>query len=84
MMSEEASDRLQVMRRDKRTSLEDHVNEVEHLAQAAFSHAIGPERQRLVYNTLFRSINHPDLQRYWMASKVNSLDEALEMGKAYF
>ena len=84
MTTEEASDRLQVMRRDKRTSLEDHANEVERLAQVAFSHVTGPGRQRLVYNAFFKSVNHPDLQRHWMAAKVGSLDEALEMGKAYF
>jgi len=32
----------------------------------------------------FRSINDPDLQRYWLTAKVSSLEEALEMGKAYF
>jgi len=29
-------------------------------------------------------VNHPDLQRYWLAAKVSSIEEALEMGKAYF
>jgi len=29
-------------------------------------------------------VNDPNLQRYWLAAKVSSLDEALEMGKAYF
>jgi len=82
--SEEASDRLQVMRRDRRTVLEDHANEVERLAQVAFGHATGPERQRLVYNAFFKTINHPDLQCHWMAAKVSSLDVAPEMGKAYF
>jgi len=84
MTSKKASNRLQVMRRDRRTSLEDHANKVECLAQVAFGHATGPDRQRLVYNTFFKSINHPDLQRHWMAAKVSSLDVALEMGKAYF
>jgi len=84
LTTEEASDQLQVMRRDRRTSLEDHANEVERLAQAAFGHATGDDRKRLVFNAFFRSVNHPDLQRYWLAAKVKSLDEALEMGKAYF
>jgi len=83
MTPEVASDRLQVMRRDRRTSLEDHANEVERLAQVAFGHVTGPERQRLVYNAFRKTINHPDLQRHWMAAKVSSLDVALEMGKAY-
>jgi len=29
-------------------------------------------------------VNHHDLQRYWLAAKVSSIEEALEMGKAYF
>jgi len=29
-------------------------------------------------------VNHPDLQRYWLAAKVSGIEEALEMGKAYF
>jgi len=75
MTSEEASDRLKVMRRDRRWK---------RLAQVAFGHATGPEKQCLVYSTFFKIINHPALQRHWMAAKVSSLDVALEMGKAYF
>jgi len=84
LTAEEAADRLQVMRRDRRTSLEDHANEVERLAQAAFGHTTGNDWKRLIYNAFFRSVNHPDLQRYWLAAKVSSIEEALEMGKAYF
>jgi len=72
------------MKRDRRTPLEDHANEVERLVQAAFGHATGRDRRRLVYNAFFRSVNDPDLQRYWLAAKVSSIEEALEMGKAYF
>jgi len=84
LTAEEASDRLQALKRDRRTALEDHANEVERLAQTASSHATGTERKRLVYNAFFRSVNNADLQRHWMAAKVSSLEEALEMGKAYF
>jgi len=81
---DEAADRLQVMRRDRKTPLEDHANEVQRLAQTAFGHATGSDRDHLVYNAFFWSVNHPDLQRYWLAAKVSSIEEALEMGKAYF
>jgi len=84
LTAEEASDQLQIMRRDRRTPLEDHANEVERLAQAAFGHATGDDRRHLVSNAFFWSVNHPDLQRYWLAAKVSSIEEALEMGKAYF
>jgi len=83
LRAEEASDRLQAMRRDPRTHLEVEV-EVERLAHTAFSHATGAERKRLVHNAFFQSTNNPDLQCYWLATKVSSLAEALEMGKAYF
>jgi len=72
------------MRRDRRTPLEDQANVVERLAQMAFSQVTGGERKRLLYNLFFRSINDPDLQRYWLVAKVSSLEEALKMDKAYF
>jgi len=84
LTEEEASDCLQLLKRDRRTPLEDHANEVEHLAQAALIHATGDDRKRLVYNALFWCVNDLDLLRYWLAAKVSSFEEALEMGKAYF
>jgi len=51
---------------------------------SCFQYATGDDRKRLVYNTFFQSVNDLDLQRYWLAAKVSSLEEALEMGKAYF
>jgi len=45
LTAEEASDRLQVMRRNRRTPLADHANAVEHLAQAALSHATGADME---------------------------------------
>jgi len=82
--AEEAEDRLQALRRSRRTTLEEHANTVERLAQAAYSHATGAEKQRLVYNAFFKSVNDSGLQRYWLAVKVRSLEEALEMGKSYY
>jgi len=70
--AEEAEDRLQALRRSRRTTLEEHANTVERLAQAAYSHAF------------FKSVNDSGLQRYWLAVKVRSLEEALEMGKSYY
>jgi len=84
LTAEEASDQLQAMRRNRKTPLEDHANGVERLAQAAFSQATSAEKKRLVYNASFHSINDPDLQHYWLAAKVSSLEKALKMGKAYF
>jgi len=84
LMAEEASDHLQIIKRDWRTPLEDHANEVERLAQAAFGHAAGGDRRLLVYNAFFRTVNDPDLQWYWLAAKVSNIREALKMGKASF
>jgi len=60
--------------------LEDHANAVKRLAQTAFSQVTGREIKCLVYNAFFRSINDPYLQRYWLATKISSLEEVLEMG----
>jgi len=54
------------------------------VAQAAFGHATGSDRKRLVYTAFFRSVNDPDLQRYWLATKVSSIEKVLEVGEAYF
>jgi len=51
---------------------------------SAFSQAEEDKKRRLVYNALFQTVNNPGLQRYWLAAKVSSIEEALEMGKAYF
>jgi len=46
LTAEEASNHLQIMRRDRRKHPEDHANKVERLAQAALGHATGNDRKR--------------------------------------
>jgi len=73
-----------LLRRDRRTPLEDYANAIERLAQTALSQAKEDEKRRLVYNAFFRTINNSGLQRYWLAAKVSSIEMALKMGKAHF
>jgi len=58
LTAQEVADKLQGLRRDRRTLLEDHANTVQRLAQTAFSQVKGDEKRRLVYNAFFRSINN--------------------------
>jgi len=37
-----------------------------------------------VHNTFFQTINKAGLQRYWLTAKVSTIEQALEMGKAYY
>jgi len=44
-----------------------------------------PEVQRsAVYEAFFHTINNPGLQRYYLAAKVTTIEEALALGKAYY
>jgi len=82
LTAQEARDKLQGLRRIWRPPLQDYTKSIERLAQTAFSQAKEDEKRRLVYNAFFRTINNPGLQRYWLAVKVSTIEEALEMGKA--
>jgi len=37
-----------------------------------------------VYGAFFHTINNPGLQRYYLAAKVTTIEEALALGKAYY
>ena len=79
-----ARDRLRTIRRDRKTSLQDHANAIEALAQVAHGND-EPEAQRsAVYEAFFHTINNPGLQRYYLAAKVTTIEEALALGKAYY
>jgi len=79
-----ARDRLRTIRRDRKTSLQDHANAIATLVQVAHSND-EPEAQRgAVYEAFFHTINNPGLQRYYLAAKVTTIEEALALGRAYY
>jgi len=79
-----ARDHLRAIRKDKKTSLTDHANAIEALAQVAHGND-DPEAQRgAVYEAFFHTVNNPRLQWYYLAAKVTTIKKALALGKAYY
>jgi len=64
MTASAAGDRLQAIRRDKKTLLQDHANAIEALAQVAHGDDNPKERRGTVYKAFFHTVNNPGLQRY--------------------
>ena len=76
--------RLRSLRRDRKTSLQDHANAIEALAQVANGDDDPDERRGTVYEVFFHTINSPGLQQYYLAAKVTTIKEALILGNAYY
>jgi len=63
LTARDARIKLQNMRGDRRTSLQDHANAVERLALIAFSQTAPEERRELVYEAIFSTVNDNALQK---------------------
>jgi len=79
LTTRDAWTKLQNMRRDKRTLLQDHANAIEILALIAYSRIA----LELVYEAFFSTVNDSGLQKYYLAAKISTIEEALEMGRSY-
>jgi len=79
MTTRDARDKLQSMQRDRRTSLQDHANAIKKLAQIAYSRTDPEERRDLIYEAFFRIVHNGRLQRYYLAAKISTIEEVLEM-----
>jgi len=66
--------RLRSLRRDRKTSLQDHANAIEALAQVAYSDSDPEERRSVVYEAFFHNINNAGLQRFYLAAKFITLE----------
>jgi len=62
LKAQEARDKLQGLRRERRTPSQDRASSIERLAQTAFSQVEEDKKRRLVYNAFFRTINSLGLQ----------------------
>lgn len=62
--------------------MHDHANQVEMLAQIAYSRI--DERRSMADEAFFKMLNNVGLQHYFLATKVDSIEGAVEMGKAYY
>jgi len=84
LTARDARTKLQNMRRDRRTSLQDHANAIERLALIVFSRTALEERRELIYEAFFSTFNDSGLQKHYLAAKITTIEEALEMGRSYY
>jgi len=74
LTARDARTKLQNMRRDRRTSLQDHANAIERLALIAFSLTILEEWRELVYEAFFSTVNDSALQKHYLAAKITTIE----------
>jgi len=79
----DARARLQRMRRDPHTSLEEHAATVYPLAQIAFRDLPPVHRERYTYDAFVQSINDLGLHHQLQARGVTTVEDALAVGEAY-
>jgi len=84
LTARDARTKLQSMRRDQRTPLQDHAIAIEGLALIAYSRTAPEERRELVYEAFFSTVNDNALQKHYLAAKITTIEEALEMGRSYY
>jgi len=66
------------------TSLQDHANQIEKLAQKAYIRTDKEDWQSMAYEAFFRTLNNAALQCYFLTAKLNSIEVAVKMEKAYY
>jgi len=75
--------RLQRLRRDPHTPLQEHAAMVMKLAQIAYSNLPQANRERYTFDAFVQSINDLGLHHQFLARGVTTAEEALAEGEAY-
>jgi len=57
---------------------------MEKLAQTAYNRTDPEERRDLICEAFFRTVNNGWLQRYYLAVKISTIEEAMDMGWVYY
>jgi len=79
----DAQTRLQRLRRDPHTPLQEHATTVMRLAQIAFRDLPQANRERYAYDAFVQSINDLGLDHQFLARGVTTVEGALALGEAY-
>jgi len=79
----DARARLQRLRRDPHTTLQEHATTVMRLAQIAFCDLPQANRERYTYDAFVQSINDLGLHHQFLAKGVTTVEGALAVGEAY-
>ena len=79
----DARARLQRLRRDPHTTLQEHATTVTKLAQIAFCDLPQVNRERYTFDAFVQSINNLGLHHQFLAKGVTTVEGALAVGEAY-
>jgi len=82
----DARDCLWELRYEPKTSLQEHGIKVERLAQVAYSDLYETEanKRTLTLKAFMRSLNDRELHRHLLAARVETVEDAVKQGKAYY
>jgi len=79
----DARARLQRLRRDPHTPLQEHATSIMRLAQIAFRDLPQANRERYTYDAFVQSINDLGLHHQFLARGVTTVEGAHAVGEAY-
>ena len=79
----EAGARLAGLRKESRTSLQEHATEVERLVGVAYHGMEQEQRREMTVETFASTLNNPPLQRHLLAVATPTLEAAVRAGGEY-
>jgi len=75
---------LQGLRKNPKTTLQEHATVVERLAQVAYGDLPANGRPSLALGAFLHSINNLELKQHLLVAEVETMEQALRLGNAYF
>ena len=79
----EARARLSTLRKDHKTSLQEHASEVERLTNLAYTDLPAVHRASMTLETFAHTLGNAYLQRHLLAVQANTLEEAVRAGNEF-
>ena len=79
----EARSRLSVLRKEYRTSLQEHAAEVEKLVSVAYNELPAEHQAGLMLDTFCSTLGHMPLQRHLLAVQTHTLEDAVRAGNEF-
>ena len=79
----EARARLTALKKDSRTTLQEHATEVERLVSIAYSEMEADQQVHVAVETFAATLNHAHLQRHLLAGDIPSLETAVRAGNEF-
>ena len=83
MTASQARTRIISLKRENRTTLQEHATEVTRLVNLAYEDLSGEQRQTMAKDLFQTTIGNPYLQRHLLAVRAHTMEEAMQAGNEY-